>query len=126
MWCFDYRCDLCGFRATAVHGAIGYYRFDDGFEMYALTEPAWCNVCNDITSVESLRLIDKVTEEIDRLLKRDFNDWDIECAQALQESIDDSAVRRIERLMQYRNRFENRILPNRCIQCGFSDFEHSG
>ena len=123
VWCFDYRCDRCNFRATAVHGARGYYRFDDGFEMHALTDSAWCNVCNDITSVESLRPIDEIRDEIDRLQKRDFNDWDVECAEAFHESIDDIAIRRIEMLTQHRNRFANRLLPNRCIECGFSDFE---
>lgn len=86
------------------------------------TDPAWCNVCNDITSVESLRPTDEITEEIDRLQRRDFNDWDIEFAEALRESIDDIAIRRIELWLQQRNRFENRTLPNRCIECGFSDF----
>jgi hypothetical protein len=122
VFCFDYKCDHCGFRATAVRGAIGYYRFDDGQELHALAEPAWCYVCADITSVESLKPTKAIIEEIDRLNRRAFNDWDVECAEQLRESIDDVAGKRIERLQDYKKRFESRTIPNRCIECGFSDF----
>lgn len=122
MYVFTYKCDLCGFRATAVRGNIGFYRFADGYNMHALTEPAWCHVCNDITSVESLKPLDVIESEIDRLRQKDYNDWDIECAEMLHESVDAMATRRIELLRTQKSRFENRTIPNRCIECGFSDF----
>ncbi len=119
----DYKCDRCYVEASAVSGAIGYYRFADSCDQFVLTKPVWCNQCLTITLAEALPDIDFLRTELDRYNRGSFTEADREHAEMFSETLETLVASRTQSIRNWIFRFEHRTEPGRCIECGSCSFQ---
>lgn len=122
MFLENYRCDGCDFSGWARSGAFGEYIFDDGDRLVVSTRNAWCNRCSAISLVEDLPLLDVLAARLKRHQDGIITNADIEVANLVNSSLDEFIATEIKDLASKIRHFQDRKVPNRCIDCGLSDF----
>lgn len=124
MYIFHYCCDRCGIEADAIQGRPGYYEFPDGDRIPVLTRTVWCRRCATLTAAEGLAPMDVLREELSRCRAGLLDDQHREYAEAINESLDSYIASRMKAIALVVERFQHRKSPNRCIECGSTDYDY--
>jgi hypothetical protein len=122
MFSHRYECDECQLEAFALCGRPGYYQFADGQRIVADSLPVWCHLCSTITLAENIPAIDDLVVRLKQLENGDLSENELEFIASLKDNLDDHIKGCINNCQIHISRFANRRTPNRCIECGASDF----
>lgn len=101
---------------------MGYYQLDSGKRIFALVDPAWCNICAGISQVEVNPTKHELQLQIDACASEELAPEELEFFQLSDRPIAEYLGRKRQSLVKLMELVEHRSLPNRCIECGFSDF----
>jgi hypothetical protein len=123
MFVYEFHCDRCRSRVVAAMGVIGYYQTPEGTRSPALSSPAWCNRCSTVVDAEALPDMSRLAAELHRLQTEGPNNSDRTLAEEFGDNCADFCLRRIKRWTEMLDLFGSRVSPNRCIECGASDFQ---